>query len=327
VKIVNLSLSSMVIGILGLMSFVSVTDAQQKSMPKVTEMKARKATKIANGNNLYCAGYVETGKIDTSFEIVGSDEEPERYAHTEGEYLYINAGSNQGVKVGDEFSVIRPKGKVKTKNSKKNNLGVYVEEVGGVEIVKVRSDVSVAFIKSSCDYFLFGDLLQKTVKRTSPLSRKQSLLDRFADANGKAIGNIIFAREGREMLSRDNIVYIDLGAQDSVNVGDYLTIFRPLGKGNPTNPNLVEEANPARSSGYESKEYQGGGFSNQTPRKAGDEAQGGVVQPKDVKKRRPANLRKVVGEMVILGVREKTATAVITRTDTEIHTSDKVEIQ
>ena len=38
-------------------------------------------------------------------------------------------------------------------------------------------------------------------------------------------------------------------------------------------------------------------------------------------------LRKIVGEVVILNVKERTATAVITRTAQEIHTGDYVELQ
>ncbi len=327
-KIVNLSLSSLVIAVVGIVGLNTSVNAQrQEQMPKITKSLERKAVAVARGNNLYCAGFIETGKLNTTMEIVGSDEEPEKFSHAEGDYVYINSGSDQGVKVGDEFSVIRPKGKVSNRNTKKSNLGVYVEEVGGVEIVSVRKDVSVGFVKSSCDNLLFGDLLQPTVKRVSPTSRKAPVLDRFADANGKTLGRIIFARDGREMLSRDQIVYLDLGEQDSVKTGDYLTVFRPLGKGNPINPNVVEESNPARNSGFGSFEYKGGLFSNQTPRKAGEEANGGVVQPKDVKNRRPNGLRKVVGEVVILSVREKTATAVITRTASEIHTGDMVEVQ
>jgi hypothetical protein len=326
VKSFKIGAGSLILALIGIIG-LSSANAQKNPSTKSTKSMERKAISIARGANLYCAGYVETGKIDQSMEVVGSDDEPEKFNHSEGDFVYINVGSDQGVKVGDEFSVIRPKGKVSNRNTKKTNLGVYVEEIGGLEVVSVRKNVAVAFVKSSCDSILYGDLLHRTEKRTSPMSRQVPMLDRFADANGKTLGQIVFAKDGRELLSRDQIVYIDLGEQDSVKSGDYLTVFRPLGKGNPFNPGLVEDSNPARNRGFESEEYKGGSFSSQTPRKSGDEAQGGVVQAKEAKSRRPAGLRKVVGEIVILSVREKTATALITRTATEIHTGDMVEIQ
>ncbi|MEO6654698.1 MAG: hypothetical protein ABIO36_01305, partial [Pyrinomonadaceae bacterium] len=66
---------------------------------------------------------------------------------------------------------------------------------------------------------------------------------------------------------------------------------------------------------------------NQSGRKSGDKAEGQEVTTSRAKKGRPSDLRKVVGEAVVLNVKEKTATIVITRTGQEIHTGDWVEIQ
>ena len=133
------------------------------------------------------------------------------------------------------------------------------------------------------------------------------------------------SRGNAEMLTRDYIVYVDLGAEDNVHIGDHLTIFRPLGKGNLYLDPQKEDV-PNSSGGYESDVYKGGKFSNQTARKSGDKAEGSVVTTKKAKDGRP-NLRKVVGEAVVLNVKERTATVVITRTAQEIHTGDWVEIQ
>jgi hypothetical protein len=134
------------------------------------------------------------------------------------------------------------------------------------------------------------------------------------------------ARDGAEMLTRDYVAYVDLGADDNVRVGDRLTIFRPLEKGNiRTLPE--HEITSSRDYGFESEAYKGGKFSNQSSRKSGDHAGGKEVTTHMAKEGRAVGLRKVVGEAVVLNVREKTATIVITRTGQEIHTGDWVEIQ
>ena len=151
-------------------------------------------------------------------------------------------------------------------------------------------------------------------------------MDLFADPSGKAKGRIFMARDLQEVITRDQIVYVDLGKDDSVQPGDYLTIYRKLGKGNlsklPENPESVS----ARDYGYHSLEYKGGKFSNQAARKSGDKATGRVVTTKKAKEGRP-EIRKVVGEAMILNVKERTATVLITRTAQEIHTGDWVEVQ
>jgi hypothetical protein len=134
------------------------------------------------------------------------------------------------------------------------------------------------------------------------------------------------ARDNREVVTRDQIVYVDLGADNSVAPGDYLTIYRPLGKGNLFT-NDVDESVSARDDGFQSDKYRGGKFSNQAPRKSGATAEGRIVTTEKAKRDRPDGLRKVVGEGMVVNVREKTATVVITRTAQEIHTGDWVEIQ
>jgi hypothetical protein len=281
---------------------------------------------VVGKNNLYCAGYVETGTVNVANEIVGAEKEQEKNLYVQNDFLYVSMGANKGVKVGDMMAVIRPRGKVNTRWTDKKNLGFYVQEVGAVEVVDVKPEVSVVKIVSSCSDFLLGDLVQPIPTRTSPLFTKRPALNLFADSSGKTNGKIFMARDGQELLAREQIVYIDLGAEDNVKVGDYLTIYRKLGSGNILD-DLPPESVSARDEGFQSQEYRGGKFSNQAQRKAGEKANGRVVTSERAKRNRPNNLRNVVGELVILNVKEKTATAVIVRTAQEIHTGDSVELQ
>jgi len=282
---------------------------------------------LATGNNLYCAGFIQTASVDTSYEIVGAQAERDKQIFSQGDELYISAGANRNVRVGDMFSVIRPRGRVESRWTKKRNIGFYVQEVGMVEVIRVKAEVSVVRVKTSCDNLLLGDLLQPVPQRTSPsFVAERPALDLFGDSSGKASGKILMARDNIELLGREQIVYIDLGAEDNVQVGDYLTIYRPLGKGNIFTKEEKESVS-ARDEGYQTKRYRGGKFSNQAPRKSGAQATGGIVTSEQAKSRRPDGLREVVGEIVILNVKERTATAVIIRNATEIHPGDNVEVQ
>ena len=277
-------------------------------------------------NNLYCGGFIQSSPINTKFEIVGGEFEADQHIYSQGDNLVINAGASDGLKVGDMFSVVRPRGRVETRWTKKDNLGFLVQEVGAVEIVMVKNDISIALVKMSCDGFLLGDLLLPMPQRVNPLIENRPEIDVFGDSSGKVSGRIVLARDGHEMLSKEQIVYIDLGAEDNVKAGDFLTIYRPLGTGNIYDK-VVDESVSARDEGFQSNEYRGGKFSNQAARKKGERARGKVVTTENAKSRRPGYIRRVVGEMVILNVKEKTATAMITRTTQEVHTGDFVELQ
>lgn len=294
--------------------------------PQVIYNRDVREMPLVGKNALYCAGYVETGTVDYKNEIVGAEKEQEKNIYAQNDFVFISMGADKGVKVGDMMSVIRPRGRVETRWTKKKNLGFYVQEIGAVEIVNVKSETSVGRIVSSCDNVILGDLLQPIPARTSPTFEQRPALDRFSNSSGKTNGKIFMARDNQELLGREQIVYIDLGAEDNVKAGDYMTIYRKLGSGQILD-DLPAESVSARQEGFQSFEYRGSKFSNQAGRKSGEKADGRVITTKRAKRNRQPNLRNVVGELVILNVKEKTATAVIVRTTMEIYTGDSVELQ
>ncbi len=306
---------------------VSFTASAQDPIIQVTlSDKPKPSQAVAGRNNLYCAGYIQSNAVSTANKIIGGQDEADKFIYAQNDFLYINMGTDKGVNVGDVFAVIRPRGELKSKWSKKD-LGFYVQEIGAVEVINVKREVSVVRVTTSCDNMLLGDLVELVPIRQSPVAEvANSQLNRFGDPSGKATGRVLMGRDSHEMLTRDQIAYVDLGADENLKVGDRLTIFRPLEKGNLFH-HPDREIVSSRDYGYESDDYKGGKFSNQSTRKTGEKAQGREVRTLDARKDRPSNLRKVVGEAVVLNVKEKTATIVITRTGQEIHTGDWVEIQ
>jgi len=306
-----------------LTAFSGAVFAQQK--PTMI-MSQTKELSVAARNNLYCAGYISREKVNPRNQIVGAENEQEQFIYAQNNNLYISMGASKGVNVGDMFAVVRPRGKFRSEFSKKGNLGIYVQEVGAVEVISVKNDVSVVRVNVSCDNFLLGDLIQPIPQRMSPLFEQRPALDLFANSSGKMTGKIVMARDNLEMPGREQVVYIDLGQEDNVKVGDYFTIFRPLGRGNLFISD-EDEIVSARDRGFQSSEYKGGKYSNGASRRKGENANGDVINLEEAKADRPNDLRKVVGELVIINVKERTATAVIVRTAQEIHTGDSVELQ
>jgi hypothetical protein len=284
---------------------------------------------VTGSTNLYCSGFIQYAPAANDLQIVGGEEEQSQRIYGRGDIVYINAGAQQGVRVGQEYAVIRPRGQWRSKlSNKKGWLGVYTQEVGTLRVLRVKDRVSVAEVASSCDNLLLGDLLREVPQRVSPLRRPEENLDRFADPTGKQKGRIVMARDTREMLSRDQVVFIDLGTEDSVKPGDYLTIYRPLGRGNITRFR-DEEITPTANDGFQSDAFKGGQFSNKAQRARHPDTgiYGPMITTPKIKDRRPPMPRKIVGEMVILSVEQRTAAAVITRVAQEVHTGDYVEVQ
>src|SRR6185436_18716582 len=312
------------------------TLAQQERVgPQVVAPQSQGAAKVAGKTNLYCAGYIKYQRFAPAPEIVGAEHEPEARTFAEGDIVFLNWGSQQGIKEGERFQIVRPKGDVKgVFREKRGFLGTYVRELGQLEIFKVNEHTSLAQITFSCEMVLLGDLVQPIPYRESPVRRSELAIDRFANPSGKQIGRLMMARDNREMVTINDVVYIDLGSEDKVAPGDYLTIFRPLGAGGVTTVDAEEDAR-GRATGFQSEAYRGGGFSSQSQRAKDSTFLVNVpgryryrpITTREIKNHRPDMPRKVVGEMVIIDVQSRTATAIITRAVAEAHTGDWVEIQ
>src|SRR5688500_13070744 len=234
--------------------------------PRMILPTAAQPARVAGESSLFCAGYIRYQRFGHTPEIVGAEEEQEQRTYADGDVVYLNAGSRHGIKEGQSFQIIRRRGDVKgVCRQKKGFLGTYVQEVGQLQVFKVREETSAAKINFTCDVAMLGDLVVDIPVRESPLQRPEGNLDRFADPSNKAVGRLMMARDNREMLTKSDIVYIDLGGEDQVKRGDYLTIFRPLGTGNLTRIDN-EEMGRNRATGFQSDRYRGGGMSIQGTR-------------------------------------------------------------
>jgi hypothetical protein len=296
---------------------------------------ASQPLRVAGESSLYCAGSIRLQRLPQMPEIVGAQEEQEQRTYANGDVVYLNRGSSGGIKEGQNFQIIRPRGDVKGVHKQKHGfLGTYVQDIGQLQVFKVWENTAAAKITFTCDLALLGDLLSPIPERESPLQRAEANLDRYAAPSGKHTGRLMMARDSREMLTRNDVVYIDLGSEDQLNAGDYLTVYRPIGTGNLTRVDNEENARN-RTGGFQSDRYRGGGFSNQASRAKDENAfkheEGRYryrpITSREVKRHRPPMPRKIVGEMVVIDVQTRTATAIITRVVGEVHTGDWVEIQ
>ena len=318
------------------LAFAASSAAQTPApTPTVILPDQRQPQNVIGKSSLYCAGFIRFERLPDMPEIVGAEEEQEQRKFSDGDVVYLNAGSAQGIKEGQTFQIIRPRGDVKHVHKQKAGfVGTYIQDIGQLQVFKVREHTSAAQITMSCDQVLLGDLLTPIPDRESPVQRAEADLDRFADPSGKQTGRLMMARYGREMVTRNDVVFIDLGSEDQIKRGDYLTIYRPLGTGNITRVDN-EESVHGHEKGFQSDRYRGGGFSIEASRAKDETAfkdsngryKYRPITTKEVKSKRPLMPRKIVGEMVIVDVQQRTATAVITRVAGEVHTGDWVEIQ
>jgi len=65
------------------------------------------APAVPRSSDIYCSGIVTTEAVPHDTILITGEQSNYKIIFNEGDYVYINKGSDQGVKPGDEFSVVR----------------------------------------------------------------------------------------------------------------------------------------------------------------------------------------------------------------------------
>jgi len=196
---------------------------------------AQQKAAAAIPNDLYCSGVITTESIPRDAVLVTGEESNYKITFTEGDYTYINRGSNQGVKTGDVFSVIRPVTDsariewTKWQYSILRKMGIDWEDEGRVRVVLAHPDVSVAQVEHSCGYLQRGDVVVPFTERQSPPIKPASEFDHFAPPSGKPMAMIIVGARFQQQLGTNDVAYVNLGRDQGVRVGDYFRVFRYQG--------------------------------------------------------------------------------------------------
>lgn len=272
---------------------------------------AQDVTAVPNQEDLYCSGTVTTQAIPHDTYIITGEESGTNIVFNSGDFVYINKGSGQGIKVGDEFSVIRPTENLlpvdwtKWQSDILKKMGTVWEDEGRLTVTVVRADVSIAQISHACNYLERGDTVLPFMERPAPPIRTDKNFDRFAPVTGKPLAMVITGKNFQQESGTKDVVYVNFGTQQGVKVGDYFRIFRYTGT--------------QHESAF------------QTPRYAFD-VDGDFGQTRGFgrapEKYNWTNVpREVLGEGLVLRTGPNSATVLITFSNREIYAGDYVELE
>jgi hypothetical protein len=177
----------------------------------------------ASYSDANCSGYVTDAQTQMG-RIVGAEEGRKKNDISVGEYVYVTGDGVKGASLNQEFFVVRPLQKLK-------NLGQLFADIAHVKIVDVRESVLVAQITFSCMPLVVGDWVVAPEERLMPPAGPEQKVDRFAPPSGKAEGQIVASKSQLVQLGQGIIVYLNVGADQGVQPGSVLRIFRYANEG------------------------------------------------------------------------------------------------
>ena len=251
-----------------------------------------------------CSGFVSDQKVPDEIRLVSGEESNYKVTFARGDYVHINRGQDKGVRVGDRFSVVRPDKDptdvpwFKWQAKLLKAMGTPYLDAGQIRVVSVQPKVSVAQVSFSCDYMQRGDILVPYQDRPAPPFKDATAFDHFAPVSGKPVAMVVAGKDYGQVYGKLSPVYVNLGTNQGVKVGDYFRIFRYQGSMAETVP---------QNKGYQYSIY---GFGSAPTRYEWNELP-----------------REVLGEGIVINVNRNSSTMVITFNSIEVYAGDYVEIE
>ncbi len=207
---------------LGFMVCVGVAQAQQYAPSAPTE------------KNLYCSGVVTNKQVPQDTYLISGEDSRYKSTFTPGDYVYINQGAEHGVKIGDQFEVIRAVSDptdvmwFKYQSMLTHAMGTTYADIGRLRVIHVDAKVSTAEIVFPCDMMQRGDIVRPLVERPAPQFHNVKF-DPFAAPSGKKTAMVVTTRDFGTITGSGQVFYANLGSEQGVQVGNYFRVFRYQG--------------------------------------------------------------------------------------------------
>ena len=148
-----------------------------------------------------------------------------------GDLVYLKGGTSTGLVPGETYIVAEPDEMITVGGPKKQQqrlVGRHYRYVGQIRILCADETRSRGIVTQACDDIRIGDRLRPLPQIPIPLARVPSLPAWCDPASGKTTGNIVHAQGGTWLtgMGVGQLVQINLGRDEQVQPGDFLTVYR-----------------------------------------------------------------------------------------------------
>lgn len=255
-------------------------------------------------NTINCSGFVTDQRVSEDYRLISGEQSNYKMTFTSGDYVYINRGQDKGVRVGDRFSVVRPDDYAgdapwfKWQEKLMKAMGTQYIDAGQVRVVNVQPKVSIAQIIFSCDYMQRGDIVLPYQERAVPPYKEAAAFDHFAPVSGKPVAMVVSGKDHSDAFGKNSAIYVNLGTNQGVKIGDYFRIFRYEGSMSETVPQTKD---------YQFMIY---GFGSAPQRYNWNDLP-----------------REILGEGVVCMVSRNSSTVMITFSSSGVYAGDYIEIE
>lgn len=184
--------------------------------------------------DIFCYGYIgdpdePLPNVVSSFEdvetkyLVGAKRQDMGAAVPD--IIFIDGGTSTGVVAGETYIVVSRGGMVQNPRTKEN-IGRQYTYRAQVKILCATENKATAIVSQSCQDLRVGDRLKPLPSVPIPLVRIAAMSSVCDPPSGRASGFIVQAKDYTYNLGEGSLVEVNLGKDELVQPGDFLTVFR-----------------------------------------------------------------------------------------------------
>jgi hypothetical protein len=215
----------------------------------------RQAPEI-KATDMYCSGFVRSPQVPGNLKVTATYDSTGGAVGTEGQYIYLSQGAEDGIRVGAVFQVIRPTKWIEGYNQrgKEQDLGRHYLDVAQIQVVAAQPDFSMARVVTSCEPTEIGDIMIPFQRLEAPQPPRRRPFSPLMRLTGTAQGEIVMTKNallnfgsayktGEHLpgarphsgslatveygvAGEGQIVYVDLGQGSGVKPGDVFVVYR-----------------------------------------------------------------------------------------------------
>ena len=265
--------------------------------------------------DLYCAGFLSKQLLPNANYVAGGLATPNTTKFVNGDIVYL-AGS--GYQAGAQYTIVRELRDVNEyevypgQRKLVSAAGQPYAELGRVKVLDSRNKTAVAQVEFSCDSILPGDVAIPFAEKQSVTFHPPAKFDRFTPPSGRLSGRILLAKDFDTILGTGAKVYLNVGSNQGVKIGNYFRAVRPY---SDDLHDPVDSLSFKASMGEDTQKKQPAYGHHLFQRSSGP-----TIEVADLP-------RRAVGEVVIIGVTPTSSTGMVTFALEDVHIGDDVELE
>ena len=266
-------------------------------------------------SDLYCAGFVNKQVLPNSNFVLGGLQSPNTTKFVNNDLIYL---AGHGYQAGQQYTIVRELRDANRyeifagQHSMLAAMGQPYAELARVRIIDTRSKSAIGHIEFSCEPVDPGDIAIPYAEKQPVVFHPPLRFDRFAPPNGKVNGRIVLGKDFDSELGTGKKVYINVGANQGIKVGDYFRAVRSY---------TADLNDPVDSLSFKASKVEDtqNREPNIEPRMLTKSGKGPTIHVADYP-------RRAVGEIVVILTTPTTATGMIVFALEDVHLGDRVEL-